>query len=264
MHGPKSLDIMMDLSELAFYGTAVASKAIGKMLFANHGGKPKAYRVLLERLERKGLISIQRNQSNDPTKWLPRLTEPGSCAIETENPLETWDSKWDGTWRLLTFDLHEEDSKSRARLRKWLKKLKFGKIQGSVWITHRAMSEVEASFDKLEIPPEQIACMSGEFWTRAKSRSYIEQAWPLPEIQNRYRAYLDFLNNSPPQQQSQADLKLWKTRERALWSAATQIDPMLPRELWPTDRHGTYLALEATKQRNHAKTRQIETLLASD
>lgn len=264
MRGPKSLEIMMDLSELAFYGTTVATKTIGKRLFASYGGKPKAYRLLLERLESKGLISIQRNQSSDPTTWLPLLTESGNFAIETENPLEAWNSGWDGTWRLLTFDLPKHDSKSRARLRDWLKKLKFGKIQGSVQMTHRPMKEIEASFDNLDIPPDQIVCMSGEFWCRAENHRYVEQAWPIDKIQDCYQNYLDFLKQSPHPPQNRADLKLWKQRERALWSAATQIDPMLPSELWPLARRSQNLALEAADRRNQAKSRQIETLLAAN
>lgn len=264
MHGPKSLELMMELADLALYGGILASKAIAKRTFAIHGGKPKAYKSLLQRLERKGVIAIEKRNSPDPRDWLPHLTDSGAATIMDQNPRDAWEAKWDGTWRLLTFDLPSHDSQSRSQLRRWLKTIKFGKIQGSVWITHRPMTEIELSFGKLEIPPKHIVCMSGKFWDRTQNDHYVEQAWNLDKVQDAYADYIDFLKLNPPTELKSDERLIWLRRERSIWTAATQIDPMLPQALWPSSRGNNPRALEAASRREEAKKRVLEAQLAAD
>lgn len=259
MKAPKSLELMMLLSDLAIEGGNLTAKAIAKACFANHGGKASAYRVFLERLEKSGVVRLEKGDSTDPAEWIPQLTQSSPALPHRESPLEAWESEWDGLWTLLAFDLPTNDAKSRFRLREWLKEGKFGKLQGSVWISHRSLSSLENSFEQLELEPNHVACMEGRFWNASETDTFVEKAWKLDQIQDSYADYLRFLDAHPPLDSTPAEFRNWRQRETSLWLAATQKDPMLPKILWPKKREGKNRALEAANRRDQAKKSWLQT-----
>ncbi len=252
MQGSKSLEIIGILSDLALYGGSLATSKLAKLCFAGHGGSPRAYATLLKRLEANGLIELDKSGSTDPKDWVPQLTSNGMEAHAPPSPEQSWNAGWDGKWRLLTFDLPTHDSLSRNRLRGWLKALRFGKVQGSVWINHRSLAEIRQSFAQQNVPPDGILCMEGTFWAEGSSKEYIEKAWPLDQMQKTYADYLQFLDSNASVTTSFPAYQTWKAKEKRLWNLALSLDPLLPQEIWTQTNRGPNLALAAEQRRRQA------------
>jgi len=251
MKGPRSLEIISLLADLGFYGVTIASSQLAKICLEAYGGSNRAYITLLRRLEKSGHISLESNPQigGNSSSWVPRLTAKGKAVIGSPSPLTAWESKWDGKWRLITFDLPSHDSKARFRLRERLKMLRFGKLQGSVWISHRNLPELETSFAKLNVDSHSILCIEGNFWNSPSPQSYVENAWPLNHLQSAYSNYLRFLDTYDRTEKNLKNYQSWSSQEQSLWSAALKDDPLLPQELWPQNRLGNNLALEAEARR---------------
>ncbi len=252
MRGPKSFELLGILADIAVEGGQLAANKLASICFKAYGGSDRAYLSVLKRLEEKGLISIEKDDPNDKSTCVPQLTAAGKREIEPNCPFQAWNSKWDGQWRLLTFDLPKGDSKSRFRLREWLKAFHFGKLQGSVWLSHRSLKDIENSFAELEISPDQVVCIEGSFWGSGDNDTYVEKAWPLDRVQEAYAKYLDFLSSTQAAAKTLKGYQNWKLAEQALWSDATNMDPLLPQALWPKSRRDSNLALQAYQKRQEA------------
>lgn len=66
-----------------------------------------------------------------------RLTEKGSKALAIEQSVLSLNSpkrKWDGRWRIVTFDVPERRRGVRGRLRMMMKSVGFIRLQESVWV----------------------------------------------------------------------------------------------------------------------------------
>lgn len=85
------------------------------------------------RLREKGLIEIIEING----KKIARVTKKGESQLDF---LERHyfklkiPKKWDGRWRVVTFDIKESRSKTRFLLRKTLSQIGFVRLQNSVWI----------------------------------------------------------------------------------------------------------------------------------
>lgn len=66
-----------------------------------------------------------------------RITEIGRKALAFEQSrlsLSNTKRKWDGRWRIVTFDIPERRRGIRARLREMMKSIGFVRLQESVWV----------------------------------------------------------------------------------------------------------------------------------
>ncbi|OGI65620.1 CRISPR-associated endonuclease Cas2 [Candidatus Nomurabacteria bacterium RIFCSPLOWO2_02_FULL_40_10] len=85
------------------------------------------------RLREKGLIEIVEING----KKVARITSKGESKLDF---LDKHDfklkipKKWDGRWRIVTFDIRESQKKTRALLRMTLFQIGFIRLQNSVWI----------------------------------------------------------------------------------------------------------------------------------
>ena len=87
----------------------------------------------LLRLEEKGLVEIIELKN----KKFVRLTKKGEATLgflEKHNFKLKKPKKWDGRWRIVTFDIRERRKKTRFLLRKTLKEIGFVKLQQSLWV----------------------------------------------------------------------------------------------------------------------------------
>src|SRR3989338_2295376 len=90
-------------------------------------------RETISRLKRKGFIEFRGIRG----KSYPRLTRRGRehmqrlqiGALRIERP-----STWDGRWRIVIFDIRENQSGIRTRVRRLLQQLEFLQLQKSVWV----------------------------------------------------------------------------------------------------------------------------------
>lgn len=84
----------------------------------------------IARLERAGLVTKDKNNFiNLTAKGQKRLTEIERADFQLPKP-----EKWDGKWRLVSFDIKEKRKDVRELLRTTLKSVGFVHLHHSVWV----------------------------------------------------------------------------------------------------------------------------------
>lgn len=90
----------------------------------------KEYYDAMYHLHKRGIVRIHKENG----KNFIELTEKGSLEILVQKVAIQIQSKWDGKWRMVIFDIPEDAHLQRDRLRRLLKKHGFHKLQASVFI----------------------------------------------------------------------------------------------------------------------------------
>lgn len=104
--------------------------------------KPSTIAVAISRAKKKGLIKKVEKEY--------QLTQKGKFQII--GVAKNDNQKWDGKWRLIFFDIPEEERYKREVFRKKLKELGFKQHQLSAWICPFDFSEeIDLIVDELEI-----------------------------------------------------------------------------------------------------------------
>lgn len=203
-------------------------------------------------LERKGLVSSVENQSTRGD-WVGTLTLKGKSIItDSIDPTTFWEANWDGNWRLMSFDLPTKATAERQALRNWLKRYRFGRLQGSVWITPRDLGDWSQELTDLNVDPQNIVFISGKLGATSQPSQFVEKAWDFERINRKYKKHRDFIAANPVQSHSHSDFKSWFRNESERWRDAHASDPFLPRILWPEHFKTEYLGPPALKERARA------------
>src|SRR5438445_443848 len=96
-------------------------------------------------LQQSGLLERSPAKEDDR---LFRLTEAGRLhALGGRDPTIQWSRAWDRRWRLIMFDVPEEQNSRRDRLRRFLRSRSFGCLQGSVWISPDPLQEIRQNLE---------------------------------------------------------------------------------------------------------------------
>jgi len=90
----------------------------------------KAYRTLYH-LRRRGMVNI----STKKGKIFLSLTSKGQLQALLNKAKNNVEHKWDGKWRLITYDIPEDQKPKRKLFRTLLRQNSFKKLQASVYIS---------------------------------------------------------------------------------------------------------------------------------
>ena len=172
-----------------------------------------------------------------------RLTTEGrTVAMGGSNLITAWEQPWDGKWRMILFDLPERDKQVRLRLWRWLRANHFGFLQESVWIRPDPVSHVAELLKDFKDDVEALTIMESTCAAGYENAAIVQGAWDFVEINKRHRAYVQSHSVSPRDvnrlRASRKALNNWLRSEKVAWRHATQLDPLLPRALWPSDYQG--------------------------
>ncbi len=194
----------------------------------------------LARLERRKLIE---KKPGKMAQRIYRLTETGRLtALAGRDPEARWSRSWDGRWRLVVFDLPERQNAARVRLRRFLKERNFGYLQNSLWITPDPLDDRVAKLGAGGKDVESFLTLEARPCSGESDRAIVAGAWDFNKINRRYEDCLCLLKNHPPFHRIAAagtdKLWQWARRERVLWRAAIQSDPLLPSVLLPRGYRG--------------------------
>lgn len=201
-------------------------------------------------LQTKGLLTLDNDRNTG--EWVSKLTQSGQASIdEGINPEAEWNTPWDGQWRLFAFDLPKDKGTERQALRKWLKQKRLGKLQGSLWITPKALSNWTDELANRKINPSAAFVLNGKFEGEGEPADYVATAWNFEQINERYSAHQEFLNQTNPGTLDPKGFPEWFQKETALWRIAFEADPFLPRELWPRNSATNYQGPQALANRKH-------------
>jgi phenylacetic acid degradation operon negative regulatory protein len=217
--------------------TGIPGPALVAILDSLGFAEPTARATIL-RMRRDGrLRSIRRGSVVDY-----ELTAPTRVlSAEVLRPVMGPRPDWDGQFTALLFSVPEPERAFRDQLRRAAVLAGFGSLQPGVFITPD-----KRRWDRLE--PTMEGAPEGSRLTRAElrmssadARRIAVDAWPLAELEGRYReqiAYLRRLAGELEDSQRSADMA---SPIRTLWEAMAPIfgvaaeDPGLPAELLPRD-----------------------------
>lgn len=214
----------------------------GAMRFVTRSCCPddKAYRNAVYRLRKQGLV-VGRSVRGETPKIL--LSEKGRSTLpDYFKPNLFWKKKWNGIWYLFVYDVPEVDRKYRDVLRRFLRQLRMGCLQQSVWVTP---FDIRPRFDDLTKAAgiDSFAYLfESKTVLRLPNRRIVDEAWNfrrLYDVQTRFcgmvEANLDLLHSSSCDQQALTSLLRISLNA---FHAAFADDPLLPRKLWPNDYKG--------------------------
>ncbi len=160
--------------------------------------------------------------------------------------------RWDGSWTVAMYDIPEKERNKRWQLRQILRKLGFGAVQESVFISPLKVEDALQSFLHSRGLSEMVWVMRARRVLGMENREVVKRAWPLGDLRQVYEELLDV---------SSAAEKLGATEEWGRYFLAADVcDPYLPKELLPSDWPGFKCRDTFTKT---GRRRFLNTLLTS-
>lgn len=189
-------------------------------------------------LEKKGWLEIAKEEG----QWVGRLTDEGRMAMTGGvDPEGLWNKKWNGTWHMLMFDLPESCRKERKRLLRWLKKHRFGCLQGSLWITPHPVPKDAIDYDGLGVSSEQMLTVEAAVLGGYSAQQIAAKAWNYDLINAGYQEYMTKLSRC-----KKADRRAYRAEAIKIWTLTSSADPFLPKEIEPP----SYLGRKAWNARH--------------
>ncbi len=161
-------------------------------------------------------------------------------ALGGRHPEKQWDREWDGKWRTVMFDLPETKRGLRNELRRQLKTGHFGGLQRSVWISPDPVGELSESVKNLAVESGVLFFFEGSACGGESNREIVHQAWNFEKIGRAMDVHRHHLEKLPQSREPgwQEQLLSWANEEKELWTRVMELDPLLPRELWPEGYQG--------------------------
>jgi len=201
----------------------------------------------IQRLEKQKWLERQAGDGGDR---LHRLTELGRREVlGAYDPTPRWNRHWDGRWRMVLFDVPEERSVARNRLRYYLHGRGFGYLQHSVWITPDPAKEERALLADGPVDPGALLLLEARPCAGETDAEIVAAAWDYADINRRYATHEAVLAKRPRRvldtQEAATAFHLWLRKEREAWHQAVSCDPFLPRVLLPPN----YAGREAWRRR---------------
>lgn len=129
-----------------------AAKAVGSLAMAYvRYGKEEKWRYrdqvkrTIKRLERRGFV-VTETKGEQLVVTITQLGKKWFNRYQINRMTIKRLTQWDGLWRVVVFDIPENQHQKRDVVRSWLKRLGFARIQQSVWVIPWPCSE---QFDAL-------------------------------------------------------------------------------------------------------------------
>lgn len=193
----------------------------------------------MQRLEKQHWVEQQVTPAGDR---LHRLTEAGRLhALGGREPMACWNRPWDRRWRLVLFDVPENRSTMRDRLRRLLQARGFGYLQHSVWITPHPVMEERALLAGCPADVGALILMEAYPCAGETEQAIVAGAWDFAAINRLYAIHRQILEARPIGRlttEIAASFQRWLEQERVTWLEALQCDPLLPEVLLPADYGG--------------------------
>ena len=199
-----------------------------------------AYYSAIYRLRKRGLVVSTRCDGKTPQLF---LTEKGRENLPAYwYPEHFWDRKWKGNWYLFSYDVPETERAYRNTLREYLKRMRLGKIQKSLWITP---NDIRASFDDLNqgASVRDFAVLLQAQTVLGHGDEYlVNKAWPIDRIRKLQKHYCHVYAKNIERvltQSHQPEFLLQLGREELVaFEAVMTEDPLLPKTLYPEPYYG--------------------------
>lgn len=154
-----------------------------------------------------------------------KLSKEGEDRLKDMLPKNDDAPRWNGKWHIVLFDISEKEREKRNVLREFIKRLGFGKLFESTWISpFPFLGQVDQFIKSHHLKSQVILSVSDRVGTEG-SRDLASRIWKLSEINQDYQNFLD-------------SKKLPPNKLIFQYLAISRRDPRLPKELLPIDWKG--------------------------
>lgn len=144
----------------------------------------------LRDLARKGIVATSGRGGSTLTKLKVPLTEFWKSEVfDRRRFKEGW--QWDGLWRIVLFDIAEEQRKVRDNIRRKLKNLGFAMFQKSVWMTPFDVAEEVVEFVRKSGLKGPVEILEGKRLFVDNERAMAGKLWNLESINQSYKRLLE-------------------------------------------------------------------------
>jgi phenylacetic acid degradation operon negative regulatory protein len=209
---------------------------------------PEQVRSCLRRLVAEGLLV--RKGAGRPARFL--ATGKALEALESRSErfrfayrLDRGHEPWDGLWHLVAFAIPESRRAARDRFRLRLRSMGGAQMQGGLYVSpHPWEPAVRSEAAELGVKQLVIAASSPDLEVGGirDPRRIARVLWPVDELAQRYRAFLEAYRGVTPMLESlrargdslSDEQFLAGALEMAVvFAASFEVDPLLPPELLP-------------------------------
>ena len=199
-----------------------------------------AYRSAISRLKKAGVIAWIPGDGGFPTL---RLTDKGKERLPVElSPVKRWNTKWNGIWYTLFFDVPEAHRTYRTNLTNYLRKLRMGCLQKSVWITP---FDIRPEYDDLTkgAGVTEVAYMfESRLVLDRRDEEIVHDAWDIEQLSGLQKAFIKTYSDNMEMLDrpgvSGELLTALAVQEMDDYLAVMSKDPLLPTSLCPTGYKG--------------------------
>ena len=193
----------------------------------------------IQRLEAQAFLETRRDAQSG--KRVMRLTEKGLTAGQVgADPEPRWQRSWDGTWRVILFDLPEEQREVRRKLRQKLFTAGFGCMQRSAWLSPDPVDHLAVELRPLAVNAAKLVLLEASPCAGETPADMVQAAWDFKRIDEAWHkldAHLAAVPD-PADPDAQEPMVRWIAKERQLLQRCFQHDPFLPKQLLPTHYPG--------------------------
>jgi phenylacetic acid degradation operon negative regulatory protein len=228
---------LLDL--FVWYLELVATR--GRSLTWNHSfPNRQAYYDAVSRLRQRGLIAGRR--SRDKEGYLELADDVDVRRRREFTPQKYWKQRWSGTWFVLAYDVPEANRSFRDALRGFLKRLRLGCFQRSVYVTPYDIRQEYSDLCEAT-GVQQYACLfETEGLFGYEPENIVDQAWDWDRLQEEHTWYLEICRENFDRvvndELSEDALQNLAREEMSAYLAVMENDPLLPGRLLPPEYKG--------------------------
>lgn len=238
-HGPptEAMSVALRAVELLTFVGYALDPLYRPGRYLRSGGSPWMEEPVLGRrlctLRSDGLVERRRDASG----WVYSLTESGRRLLTGAHDPETrWKRSWDGHWRQIIFDLPARQRALRAELLRWLRAQHFGYLQDSLWITPDPVRLSLPALEKMGASADMAVFLESRTIGSSSDAAIVKAGWNFPAIFAAHHAHHDFVEAALARQRqtlAPREAVALIRKERAAWRSVLELDPLLPKVLWP-------------------------------
>lgn len=201
---------------------------------------PRAFNAAVYRLQKKGLIATRKTDGTLPALTLTHKGKSGLPAYY--RPHDYWNKAWNKWWYVLMFDVPESERPYRDTLRRFLKQMRFGCLQKSVWVTPWDVRPEYADLDSAAAVDSVAFLFEARTVLGHGNQSVIREAWNFDRIDQTHETYIHFARENlallDSETSSEASIMQLLRMNNLAYAQSMSIDPLLPKELLPREYKG--------------------------
>jgi phenylacetic acid degradation operon negative regulatory protein len=212
----------------------------GRSYFRNDQDRPdRNFYHAVRRLKKDGLL-IEHRKGRVPHLSLAERTDAGRPAYH--HPQRYWNRKWNGIWYVLIYDVPENDRSYRDTLRRFLRRLRLGRLQQSVWISPDDFRPHFADLKRGASVGSFAHLMESRTVLGQSSEELVQRAWNFNKLFDAQHAYCvsarDNLERLSERTHNEDDLLQLARKDMTAYAWSMEEDPLLPSVLCPPNYMG--------------------------